>query len=143
MAELNDILNTDAPGIGPRLAALEAAVQASAIRAALDGMMGTSWRRTEQHTSTASYQITNADLAGNVIRTLASATAITLTVPAGLTGTEPMTVIQGGAGTVTVAAGSGVTIRSYGSKLSLAGQEAWATLIPLGGDTYRLGGQLA
>ncbi|WP_051910066.1 DUF2793 domain-containing protein [Paenirhodobacter enshiensis] len=120
-----------------------AGMSGSDIRAALDGLIGTAWRKVSLQSSTAAYALTDADLAGNVIRTLTSATAVTLTVPAGLTGTEPMTIVQGGAGTVTVSAASGVTIKSYGSKLSLAGQEAWATLIPLGSDTYRLGGNLA
>lgn len=114
----------------------------SDIRAALDGLIGTAWRKVSLQSSTVAYTLTNTDLAGNVIRTLTSATAVTLTVPAGLTGTEPMTIVQGGVGTVTVAAANGVTIKSFGGALALAGEEAWATLIPLGSDTYRLGGNI-
>lgn len=125
------------------LTSSSAGMSGADIRAALDGLIGTAWRKVSLQSGAAAYTLTNTDLAGNVIRTLTSATAVTLTVPAGLTGTEPMTIVQGGAGTVTVAAASGVTIKSYGSKLSLSGQEAWATLIPLGSDTYRLGGNLA
>ena len=68
--------------------------------------------------------------------------AATLTVPAGLVGTEPATFHQTGADDVTFAAGAGVTIQSLDTKLSIAGQFGSVSLIPKGGDVYTLIGAL-
>lgn len=79
--------------------------------------------------------------------TLSNASAITLTVPpngdvAFPTGTE-VDLAQLGAGVVTVAAGSGVTIHSAGGLLDLSDQYAGATLKKLGTNTWLLVGSLA
>lgn len=78
---------------------------------------------------------------------LSNASAITLTVPpnssvAFPTGTQ-IILYQAGAGQVTVAAGSGVTIRSQGSKLKLTGQYAVASLIKIGTNEWILAGNVA
>jgi hypothetical protein len=66
----------------------------------------------------------------------------TITIPSGLTGTEPVTFQQTGFADVTFAAGAGVTIQSFTSKLLIAGQFASVTLVPKGGDVYGLIGAL-
>lgn len=78
--------------------------------------------------------------------TLSNASAITCTVPpnssvAFETG-DQVNLLQLGAGQVTIAAGSGVTIRSEGSKLKLKGQYAMATLVKIGSDEWVAVGNL-
>ena len=78
--------------------------------------------------------------------TLSNASGITLTVPpnssvAFETG-DQVNLLQLGAGQVTVAAGSGVTLRSEGSKVKLAGQYALATLVKIASDEWVLVGNL-
>lgn len=78
--------------------------------------------------------------------TLNNGSAITLTVPpnssvAFETG-DQVNLLQLGAGQVTVAAGSGVTLRSEGSKVKLTGQYALATLVKIGTDEWVLVGNL-
>ena len=78
--------------------------------------------------------------------TLSNGSAITLTVPpnssvAFETG-DQVNLLQLGAGQVTVAAGSGVTLRSEGSKVKLTGQYALATLVKIGTDEWVLVGNL-
>lgn len=61
--------------------------------------------------------------------TLNNASAITLTVPANVfVDGDRVDILQYGAGQVTVAAGSGLTLRSSGSKLKLSGQYSGATI---------------
>lgn len=61
--------------------------------------------------------------------TLTNAAAITLTINNSIfTAGDRVDIAQGGAGQVTVAAGSGVTIKSSGSKLKLSGQYSGATI---------------
>jgi hypothetical protein len=91
-----------------------------------------------------SYTFVLAD-AGNLV-TLNNAAAITLTIPANAsvafpTGTR-IDLLQYGAGQVTVG-GAGVTIRSSGSKLKLAGQYSGATLWKKGTNEWVLIGDIA
>lgn len=78
---------------------------------------------------------------------LNNAAAITLTVPPDSTTDFPIgaeiTIVQDGAGQVTVAPGSGVTINSAGGLLSLASQHSAATLIKRSANTWLLIGDLA
>ncbi|WP_395662802.1 hypothetical protein [Aestuariivirga sp.] len=91
-----------------------------------------------------SYTFVLAD-AGKLV-TLNNAAAITLTIPANAsvafpTGTR-IDLLQYGAGQVTVG-GAGVTIRSSGSKLKLAGQYSGATLWKKGTNEWVLIGDIA
>jgi len=90
------------------------------------------------------HTVDNTDLAGNVVRKLNNAAAITVTVAPSLTGTEPATFIQTGAGAVTFAPGAGVTINSTSGNLTIGNQYSSASLIPdaVIADTYYLIGHL-
>lgn len=93
-------------------------------------------------TRSSSFSINNTMLDGNVVITASSASAIIVTVPSGLTGTEPVTVIGAGAGTVTFAV-SGTTILSADGALDLRTQYSSAMLMPTEvADTYYLVGDL-
>lgn len=78
--------------------------------------------------------------------TLSNASAITLTVPPNSSVAfeigDQVNLLQLGAGQVTVTAGSGVTLRSEGSKVKLSGQYALATLVKIGADEWVLVGNL-
>lgn len=97
-----------------------------------------------QQTGT-TYTLLDTDLNGNKVIKFNNASAITLTVNSGMSGTEPVTFIQEGNGTLTVAAGASVTINSRGSLLSAAGKYSVIVLIPDddAADTYFLTGDLA
>lgn len=72
--------------------------------------------------------------------TLSNASAITLTVPPNSSVAfeigDQVNLLQLGAGQVTVAAGSGVTLRAQGSKVKLFGQYAIGTLIKIASDEW-------
>lgn len=78
---------------------------------------------------------------------LDSASAITLTVPPNSSVAFPIgaviLVTQYGAGSSSIVAGSGVTIRSEGGLLSISGQYAGASLIKRASDEWYLNGSLA
>ena len=83
--------------------------------------------------------------AGSLVE-MNKATAQTLTVPpnssvAFPTGTR-IAIRQKGAGAVTIAAGAGVTLNSYGSSLTTAGQYAMGFLVKLATDTWAVEGTL-
>jgi hypothetical protein len=77
----------------------------------------------------------------------ANASAVTVTIPPNSSVAFPVgtqiEVVQTGAGKVTLAQGSGVTIKSVGSLKSLAAQEAGATLYQRATDVWWLGGTIA
>jgi hypothetical protein len=79
--------------------------------------------------------------------TLSNASAITATVPPNSSVAfeigDQVNLLQLGAGQVTVAAGSGVTLRSQGSKLKLNGQYSTATLVKIASDEWVLLGNTA
>ena len=89
-----------------------------------------------------SYVLVNADLDGNVVKRISNAAALTVTVNTGLTGTEPCTFIQTGAGQITF--DGTATISSEGGALKSAAQYAMMTLIPDAdtADLYYLGGSI-
>ncbi|MEP1255240.1 MAG: DUF2793 domain-containing protein [Alphaproteobacteria bacterium] len=87
--------------------------------------------------------LADTDLAGNVLVGMTNAAANTVTVNSGLVGTEPVTVVQKGAGQTTFVAGSGVTINSADGYLKARVQYSSMTLIPDGTDNYLLVGDLA
>lgn len=91
------------------------------------------------------YTLVLSDLAKLV--TLSNASAITLTVPPESsvnfpTGTQIL-FYQGDAGQVTITAGSGVTIRSEGSKLKISGQYGVAGILKIASDEWVAFGNLS
>lgn len=92
-----------------------------------------------------SYTLVLADR-GKLI-TCSNASANTVTVPQNSSVALPIgaiiTVMQLGAGTTSFVAGTGATIISRGSLLSLAGQYGGATLIKTATNTFWLSGDLA
>jgi hypothetical protein len=94
---------------------------------------------------TASYTLTIADFGKAVEMNAAGATVIT--VPPNSSVAFPIgTVVEVGrygAGTVTVAAGAGVTVRSAGGKVALASQYSNASLRKRATDEWWLSGDLA
>jgi hypothetical protein len=83
------------------------------------------------------------DMTGGVIKEMNNAGTITVTVPPDLDYTGNVTFVQTGAGGVSFAAGSGVTLLSDGGKLASAGQYTGVTLIPKGSNTFLLMGALS
>ena len=77
---------------------------------------------------------------------LTNAASITLTIPTNATVAFPtgtqILLYQGGAGQVTVG-GAGVTIRSNGTKLKIAGHYAVAGLLKIGTDEWVLFGNVS
>lgn len=92
-----------------------------------------------------SYTLALTDAGGFV--DLSNASAITLTVPPNASVAFPantrIDLIQAGAGQVTVAAGSGVTINSKGGNLKLTGQWSGATLVQRSTNSWVLIGDLS
>jgi len=79
--------------------------------------------------------------------TQSNASAITTTIPPNSSVAfdigDQVNLLQLGAGQVTVAAGSGVTVNSEGSKLKLKAQYAVATCIKVDTNTWVLVGNLS
>lgn len=93
-------------------------------------------------TATGAHTVTNANLGGNVILKVNSATAVSVTVPSGLTGIEALTIIGTGLGDVTIVGAGGVTILSADGNNKLRARYSSATLIPDGANNYLLIGDL-
>ena|SRR5215471_2573438 len=70
------------------------------------------------------------------------ATAVTITIPKGLSPSFVCSVIQMGAGQVGFVAGSGVTLNSYSGYVHIAGRYAAATVQSVGQDSYVVAGTL-
>jgi len=83
------------------------------------------------------YTLLSSD-AGKVI-TLDNASAITLTVPTGLGANFNCTLVQLGAGQVTIS-GSGTTVSNRSSHTKIAGQYGAATLLSYADTTWILAG---
>jgi hypothetical protein len=88
--------------------------------------------------SASTYTLNNNDNGKIVVFT--SASAVTLTIPAGLTPRFTCSIVQYGVGQVTVAAGAGVTLRLRGSTNKTGGQYAIASLISVVTNEYILAG---
>lgn len=91
---------------------------------------------------TAAYDVTNTDLGGTRIKEVDSASAVTVTVPTGLTGDQPCQFVQIGAGQVTFSPAVGVTIKAAGGSLTTRVQYSSATIYRRGADDYVLIGDL-
>jgi formylmethanofuran dehydrogenase subunit A len=132
--------------------------RASAITSPVEGMMtyledtnrfqfynGTAWQDLSDEATgwsdkTANYSIVAADL-GTTIRSTGS--AITITIDNVLTQQgDRIDFIQAGAGQITFAAGSGVTLSSADAKLKTAKQFAGASVVFGGSGVYYLIGNL-
>jgi hypothetical protein len=117
------------------------------IVTALDTELGqTVWKGAMAQTElTASHVVVDADLAGNVVRRMNNAAALTVTVNTGLTGTEVSTWIQTGAGQVTFVQGAGTTLLSADGLLATRAQYSSVSLIPdsTTANTYYIVGDLA
>jgi len=98
-----------------------------------------------QSEKTSGHTLTDSDLGGGVLIRMNLSSAGSVTVPSGLTGTEPVTVIQTGSGQVDFSAGTGVTINAADGNLKTRVQYSSATLVPDAGaaDSYYLVGDLA
>jgi hypothetical protein len=90
----------------------------------------------------AATSITLADTDNNKIMRCTSSSAVTITVPSTLASGFSCMVIQAGTGQVTLVAGSGATLNSFGALLKTAGQHAPASLISVGAGVYNLSGNL-
>jgi hypothetical protein len=95
--------------------------------------------------SQAAYTVTNEDLrTGRTFKKVVHGSAVTVTVPAGLTNKEPVTFMQNSGGQVTFAAGTGVNLYSADNKMKTRVQFSSVTLIPdkHEAETYFLVGDL-
>lgn len=91
--------------------------------------------------TSASRTLTGADFKGNRFLEMNNAGAVTLTVNTGLVPQGPLTIIQGGAGQITV--GGTATIESKLSADKSNGQQSSFTLIPTNNaDTYKMIGDI-
>ena len=117
---------------------------ASDVNATNEGVNDLAFAVINAQTGT-TYTLVLTDVAKIV--TLSNAAAITLTVPPESSVAWPagttIVLAQLGAGTVTVAAGAGVTINSAGSALDIGEQYGVATLVKTGTNTWLLFGNLA
>ena len=86
--------------------------------------------------------ITLADSDSNAIIRCTSATAVTITIPSTLAAGFSCMIIQAGVGQITIAAGAGATLNSFGALLKTAGQHAPASIIRVGAGIYNLSGNL-
>lgn len=92
---------------------------------------------------TGDYTLINTDLAGGVILRVDSATAVVITVPTGLSNTEPVTIVGVGLGGVTVTPDVGVTMVSADGNTTLRARYSGATLVRDASNSFILIGDLA
>lgn len=118
---------------------------AAELRAAIYDVSDRADGRAPLNTRTSNYVLVLADEGKLVEMNVASAN--TLTVPPNSSVAFPVGstvyVRQYGAGTSTITAGAGVTIRSRGSLIDLAGQYAEAVLTKRATDEWVLSGDIA
>lgn len=90
-----------------------------------------------------SYTVTNADLAGGKGVSMTGGPGKKIVVPPGLTGTQPLLIVNLGTGQTLFEAGTGVTLGAADDRTALRVTYSTATLIPLGSNTYVLVGDIA
>lgn len=121
------------PSVTASAATLEAAVTDYADTIIINAQTGTS------------YTLVLADRGKLITCSNAAANTVTfpqnssVAIPVGATGT----IMQAGAGTTTLVAGTGATLNSRGSLLALAGQYAAATWVKTATNTFWVTGDLA
>ena len=103
------------------------------------GSNGTSFPAFTIDTYTASRVATSGDFAGNKLIKMNVGSANDYTINTGLTGIEPVSIYQMGAGQVTIVPGGGVTIVSS-QGLKTRAQHSVLTIIPNGTDSYIVSG---
>jgi hypothetical protein len=86
--------------------------------------------------------ITLADTDNNKVVRCTSSSAVTITVPSTLAAGFSCMVIQAGTGRVTLQAGSGATLNSFGNLLATAGQHAPASIMRVASGMYNVSGNL-
>lgn len=91
-------------------------------------------------TKTANYSTVASDAGSTVV--VNSASNLTVTIDDNLTAGQRIDFIRRGSGTVTFAAGTGVTLNSKSGNLKIAAQYAGATVICVATSTYILLGDL-
>jgi hypothetical protein len=118
-------------------------LSAANINSITDGVNDIAFGVFNTQTAT-TYTLALADVAKVV--TLSNASAITLTVPPNSSVAFPVgtqiVLAQLGAGQVTIAPGSGVTLNSFGTALKVAGQYGVATCLKTATDTWLVFGNL-
>lgn len=83
-----------------------------------------------------SYLMSDADFAGGIVLSYTGGFNSTFYIDSGLTGTQPVTIVQAGDSTVTFEEGSGVALLEVDGQLTTRGKGAVVQIIPLGSDTY-------
>lgn len=139
---------TQAHGISSFGATLVDDTDAATARTTLGVVIGTDVSRAvplvDEETGT-SYTLDISD--SDSVKQFTNASTITVTVPPNSSVAFPIgtfiEIWQGGAGTVTLVEGSGVTIKSKGDLVNLSGQEAAAGIRKVATDIWRLTGDLA
>ena len=130
---------TDTPsaytGQGGRIVAVNAGATALEF-------IATAAQVTTLTTQAAAFSITNTLLEGLNVAQTTFATAGNVTVPSGLTGTEPMEVVWVSGARPVIVAGAGVSIISPDGARTLRTPGSWAKLTPRGSDNYLLWGDL-
>jgi len=89
------------------------------------------------------YTISNTDLAGTVFDVFTGSGAVNVTLPVGLSGSGPLTFVQGGTAPVILSPASGVTVYSVNGYTALNQAYTRATLVRSAANTYYLFGDLA
>lgn len=120
-------------------------ISAAELVAAFDTYFGnTAWRSLPtQESRTASALLAAPDFSGDKTLLMNVAGANTVTIPPGLTVTNPVSVIQIGPGVTSFVAGSGVLLRSADGWLRLRSRYSGATIIPVALNDYLIIGDLA
>lgn len=94
-------------------------------------------------TDNSNTSITLSDSDSGKIINCTAASAVSIEIPSTLSSGFNVLVIQSGAGAVTFVAGSGATVNSYNSFLSISGQHGAASIVRTDSATYNLSGNLS
>ena len=122
------------------MATVQLAADDPQIAIAVPGIQGPAGASQYSTITGTTYTLSEADR--SKILAFTNASAVTLTVPSGLSGVFDVMIVQSGAGQITVSAGAGVTINAALSATKTAYQYAVATLLPIGVDTFILSGEV-
>ena len=106
----------------------------------IDGADGSDFPAMTVSTKAAAYTAVTGDFAGNVLLKMTSASAVNLTINTGLTGTEPLQVLQYGAGQITI---NGTATRRHAIGAKTRAQYSLLSIIPIGTDEYLIVGDAA